>query len=109
MDELNYHQLRLFWAVAREGHLTRASKKLNLTPQTVSGQIRSIEETFGEKLFDRVNRRMVLTDAGRVTLHYADDIIERFYALLMRRSVMHPAVAAICEAAQVALAASGEE
>lgn len=74
MDDLNYHHLRLFWAVAHEGNLTRASQKLHLTPQTVSTQIRDFEEVLGEKLFQRVGRRLVLTDVGRNALGYADEI-----------------------------------
>ena len=74
MDNLNYHHLRLFWAVAREGNLTRASGKLHLTPQTVSTQIRDLEAALGENLFRRTGRRMVLTDVGHVTLRYADEI-----------------------------------
>ncbi|MBW2454055.1 MAG: transcriptional activator NhaR [Deltaproteobacteria bacterium] len=74
MGTLNYHHLRLFWAVAREGNLTRAGGKLHLTPQTVSTQIRDFEAALEEKLFRRTGRRMVLTDAGRVALRYADEI-----------------------------------
>lgn len=86
LDELNYHQLRLFWAVAREGHLTRASERLRLTPQTVSSQIRALEETLDERLFHRAGRRLVLTDAGRVALHYADEIFSLGTEL---REVLH--------------------
>ncbi len=74
MDTLNYHHLRLFQAVAREGNLTRASGRLHLTPQTVSSQIRDMESAIGEQLFLRSGRRMVLTDAGIVALRYADEI-----------------------------------
>lgn len=74
MSTLNYHHLRLFQAVAREGNLTRASKHLCLTPQTVSTQIRSLEEALGETLFERIGRRLVITDVGRVVLQYADEI-----------------------------------
>ena len=74
MENLNYHHLRLFWAVAREGNLTRASVKLHLTPQTVSTQIRDFETALGEKLFRRSGRRMPLTDVGHVALRYADEI-----------------------------------
>ncbi len=74
MGPLNYHHLRLFQAVAREGNLTRASGHLHLTPQTVSTQIRDFEESIGEKLFDRKGRRLLLTDLGRVVLQYADEI-----------------------------------
>lgn len=74
MEPLNYHHLRLFWAVAREGHLSRASAKLHLTPQTVSAQVRSLEQSFGEPLFRRTGRRLVLTEAGQLVQGYADEI-----------------------------------
>ncbi len=71
---MNYHHLRLFRAVAREGNLTRASRSLRLTPQTVSTQIKTLEESLGESLFSRTGRRLVLTAAGQVALRYANDI-----------------------------------
>lgn len=74
MESLNYHHLRLFQAVAREGNLTRASAWLHLTPQTVSSQVKEMERAMGESLFKRSGRRMVLTDAGAVALRYADEI-----------------------------------
>ena len=74
METLNYHHLRLFQAVAREGHLTRASGRLHLTPQTVSTQIRDLEAAIGEQLFRRSGRRMVLTAAGQVALRYTNEI-----------------------------------
>jgi LysR family transcriptional activator of nhaA len=74
METLNYHHLRLFCAVAHEGNLSRASKKLHLAPQTVSTQIRDFETALGEQLFRRSGRRMLLTDVGHVALRYADEI-----------------------------------
>lgn len=71
---LNYHHLRLFWAVAREGNLTRASRDLHLTPQTVSTQVRDLEAELGEKLFRRSGRTLVLTDMGRLVFRFADEI-----------------------------------
>lgn len=82
METLNYHHLKLFWAVAREGNLTRASRKLCLTPQTVSGQIRVLEESLNEKLFRRSGRRLVLTEVGHVVMRYADDIFSTGRELL---------------------------
>jgi LysR family transcriptional activator of nhaA len=73
---LNYQHLRYFWAVARHGNLTRASAELGLTPQTVSAQIRRLEEGLGEELFARQGRRLVLTDVGEVVLRYADVIFD---------------------------------
>ena len=73
---LNYHHLRYFWAVARRGNLTRASEELNLTPQTVSTQIKDLEAALGERLFKRSGRLLVLTEVGQVVYRYADDIFE---------------------------------
>jgi LysR family transcriptional activator of nhaA len=74
MDWLNYHHLRYFWMVAREGGLRRAAEKLHVSPPSISAQIRELEEALGEKLFRRSGRGNVLTDAGQVALRYADEI-----------------------------------
>lgn len=71
---LNYGHLQYFWAVAREGHLTRAAESLHVSQSAVSAQIRRLEESLGRRLFDRVGRRMVLTEAGRRALDHADAI-----------------------------------
>jgi LysR family transcriptional activator of nhaA len=73
---LNYHHLLYFWTVAREGSLTRGSKELHLTPQTVSGQLRALEDSLGEKLFDRSHRRLALTQTGQVVFEYANEIFQ---------------------------------
>ncbi|MBT8443748.1 MAG: transcriptional activator NhaR [Gammaproteobacteria bacterium] len=74
MRHLNYNHLLYFWIVAREGSIARASEVLHLTPQTISGQLKLLEENVGEALFDRVGRGLVLTDTGRVVNQYADEI-----------------------------------
>jgi len=74
VEWLNYHHLLYFWRVAREGHLTRASRELHLTPQTVSAQVRALEEALGEPLFERKGRRLVLTETGRTVYGYAEEI-----------------------------------
>lgn len=74
MEWLNYHHLLYFWTVAREGSVARACKQLNLTQQTISGQIRALEEDLGEKLLVRSGRGLVLTDVGRTVYRYADEI-----------------------------------
>jgi LysR family transcriptional activator of nhaA len=74
MNRLNYKHLRYFWAVAREGGVVRAGRALHVSPQTISGQLRQLEQTLGGALFARRGRRLELTDAGRVALGYADDI-----------------------------------
>lgn len=74
MEWLNYHHLLYFWVVAREGGQAQAGKLLRLSPSTLSGQIRALEESLGEPLFTRSGRRLVLTDVGRVVYRYADEI-----------------------------------
>ncbi|GAB1720371.1 MAG: transcriptional regulator, LysR family [Nitrosospira sp.] len=73
---LNYKQLHYFWAVAKAGSIVRASERLHLTPQTLSGQIGLLEEAIGVALFLRVGRRLELTEAGRLALCYADEVFQ---------------------------------
>ena len=74
MEFLNYHHLRYFWTVAKEGGLTKAAVKLNVTQPTISAQIQALEAVLGEKLFRRAGRNLALTDAGRQVLSYAEEI-----------------------------------
>jgi len=71
---INYKHLHYFWVVAKEGGIARASERLYLTPQTISGQLSLLEENFGEALFIRVGRNLELTETGRLALSYADEI-----------------------------------
>jgi len=74
MEWLNYHHLLYFWAVARYGSVVRASRELRLAQPTISGQVRRLEDVIGERLFERVGRRLVLTSVGRTVFRYADEI-----------------------------------
>lgn len=74
MAWLNYHHLLYFWTVAREGSIARATRILHLTQPTISAQIRTLEESLGEKLFARSGRRLVLTEVGQVVYQYAEEI-----------------------------------
>jgi LysR family transcriptional activator of nhaA len=74
MDWLNYHHLLYFWTVAKKGSITEACKELRLAQPTISGQLRSLEEQLGEKLFTRVGRRLELTEVGKLVYRYADEI-----------------------------------
>lgn len=76
MATLNYNHLRYFRAVAREGNLTRTAQMLNLSQSALSTQIRTFENRLGHDLFDRVGRQLVLTEAGRIALDYADAIFK---------------------------------
>ncbi|MBN2369331.1 MAG: transcriptional activator NhaR [Vicinamibacteria bacterium] len=74
MDWLNYHHLLYFWTVARAGGLAAAAKELHLSLPTISVQIRRLEESLGEKLFERAGRRLALTEVGKVVYRFADEI-----------------------------------
>jgi LysR family transcriptional activator of nhaA len=74
MEWLNYHHLRYFWTVAREGSLARAAAKLHVSQPSISEQIRELETALGEKLFRRAGRHNVLTEAGQVVYNYAGEI-----------------------------------
>jgi LysR family transcriptional activator of nhaA len=74
MQSLNYHHLRYFWVVAREGGLVPAGKVLRLSHPTLSTQVHALEAQLGQQLFTKVGRKLVLTDVGRVVYRYADEI-----------------------------------
>jgi len=73
---LNFKHLYYFFAVAKAGAINRAAEKLNLTPQTLSGQLTLFEKRLGVALFRRTGRRLELTDAGHVAFSYADEIFQ---------------------------------
>ena len=82
MAELNFHHLRYFWVVAHHRHLTKAAEALHVSPSALSIQLRQLEERLGHALFERRNRQLVLTEAGRVALTHADTIFQTGQELL---------------------------
>ncbi|MFO1381863.1 MAG: transcriptional activator NhaR [Chitinivorax sp.] len=73
-DRLNYKHLYYFWVAAKEGGVMRAAERLQMSPQTVSGQISLLEQALGKSLFTLQGRRLSLTEAGRIALSHADQI-----------------------------------
>jgi LysR family transcriptional regulator, transcriptional activator of nhaA len=71
---MNLKHLRYFWAVARFEGVARAAEKLELAPQTLSGQIAELQVQLGVELLRPVGRRLELTEAGRLAYSYADEI-----------------------------------
>lgn len=112
MPFLNYHHLRYFRAIATEGTLTRAAQRLNISQSALSIQLRSLEESLGQPLFHRQKKSLVLTEAGRIALEYAESIFragEEMTAVLrdeaggQRRVVRIGAVATLSRNFQIAL------
>lgn len=71
---LNYHHLYYFWTIANEGSIAKAAEKLRLGQPTLSTQLKQLEDTLGSALFERKNRKLILTEAGQVALEYANEI-----------------------------------
>ena len=76
MRDLNYNHLRYFWAVVHAGGLTRAAAMMNLSQSALSVQIQKLEHQIGHPLFERAGRKLVLTEAGRIALDYADTVFK---------------------------------
>lgn len=74
---MNLAQLRAFHAVAREGSFTTAARALSVTQPTVSSQVKTLEDSYGIRLFDRRGRRVVVTELGKTLFA----ITRRLYAL----------------------------
>ncbi|WP_299143378.1 LysR family transcriptional regulator [uncultured Tateyamaria sp.] len=93
MSTLNYHHLRYFREVAREGHLGHAAARLNVSQSALSTQIKQLEQRLDQALFDRVGRTLVLTEAGRIALDHADRIFDAgddLLATLSQNSTTRP-------------------
>ena len=74
MRHLNYSHLHYFWTVAREGSIAKAADVLHITPQTISGQLKLLDEAVGQRLFNKAGRGLVLSEMGRVVFSYAEEI-----------------------------------
>src|ERR1700757_1568607 len=82
MEWLNFHHLRYFWTVARKGSVRKAAEELHVSQPSISAQLRLLEESFGQKLFRRGGRNLVLNEMGQVVLSYADEIFSAGRELL---------------------------
>lgn len=71
---INYHHLFYFKTIAEEGSVSKAAEKLRLGQPTLSAQLKQFEDHLGAQLFERRNRKLILTEQGRVALDYAKNI-----------------------------------
>jgi len=82
MSALNFHHLRYFWTIARERSLTRAAERLHVSQSALSIQLAQLEQRLGVRLFDRRNRQLHLTEAGRIALQHSEVIFSAGEELL---------------------------
>lgn len=73
---MELRQLKTFQMVARLLSFNRAAENLNYAPSTVSTQIRNLEEEFGVPLFDRLGKRIRLTEAGQMLIKYSQKMLD---------------------------------
>ena len=76
MPYLNYHHLKYFRAIARQGGLTKAAEHLNVSPSSLSVQLKALEDQLGHALFLREGKSLILTDAGKIALSYAESVFK---------------------------------
>jgi DNA-binding transcriptional LysR family regulator len=84
-------QLRYFVAVAEEGHVGRAARRLRIAQPPLSRQIRSLEDELGAPLFTRTARGMRLLPAGVTLLEHARGILARVDAAVVAVRAKEPA------------------
>ena len=77
MTRATLDQLRVFLAVVEHMHFTRAAEALYMTQSSVSAAIQILEESYGTKLFHRINRRVEITDAGRLLHAEAQKVLDQ--------------------------------
>lgn len=82
MPQLNFHHLRYFWVIASEGGMSRAARRLNVSPSSLSVQLKALEDQLGQALFERKGKALVLTEAGRIALDYANTVFRSGHELL---------------------------
>lgn len=74
---MTLEQLRIFVAVAEREHVTQAARALNMTQSATSAAITALESRYATRLFDRIGRRIALTEAGRLFLVEARAVLAR--------------------------------
>ena len=75
-QDLNYKHLYYFWVTAKEGGMSHAAARLGMAVQTVSAQVRLLEQSLGAALFKPAGRGLALTDAGHAALQVAEQIFQ---------------------------------
>jgi LysR family transcriptional regulator, transcriptional activator of nhaA len=74
MLTLNFHHLRIFWVITQAGGLTAAARRLNVSPSTLSTQLKELELRMGSPLFARENKKLTLTETGRLVRDHCEVI-----------------------------------
>jgi LysR family transcriptional activator of nhaA len=82
VSHINYNHLYYFWQVCKEGSVVGAAEALYLTPQTITGQIKALEERLDGKLFKRKGRGLEPSELGQLVFRYADRMFTLSHEML---------------------------
>lgn len=75
---MTLRHLKIFLAVCEQNSITKAAEKLYISQPAVSNSIKELEDYYGIKFFDRISKRLILTEAGKRVLEYATHIVSLF-------------------------------
>ncbi|MEN7974065.1 MAG: LysR family transcriptional regulator, partial [Verrucomicrobiota bacterium] len=78
---MEIHQLAYFVAIVETGGFSRAAERCNVAQPSLSQQIKKLENEIGQPLFDRLGRKVVLTDMGKLLLPRARAILEELQGI----------------------------
>ena len=81
MVPLNYNQLYYFFKIAELGSIAEASKSVLISSPALSMQLKELEENLGTPLFERVGKKLILTESGTIVFEYARDIFKLGFEL----------------------------
>lgn len=76
MRWINYHHLLYFHTIAQEGGVAKASRKLRVGQPALSTQLKQLEASMGFPLFERINKKLFLTEKGKIIFEYASEIFK---------------------------------
>ena len=78
---MTIRHLNIFLAVAETGSMRTAAQQLYISQPTVSQTIRELEEHYGVALFERLSRKLYITEEGRQLLYYAHQLMHQYHTM----------------------------
>jgi LysR family transcriptional activator of nhaA len=81
LRNINFNHVFYFWNIAKEKSIRSAATKLNLSPSTISDQLKSLERELGSDLFERRGRKLFLTDIGHKVFNFSNNYFKQAESL----------------------------
>ena len=93
---MNIRGITIVKAILSEGSFQKAAQRLNCSQSTITFQVRQLEDELSLRLFEKMGRRMVLSQAGKDILPYMDSILHSVRAIEEYRSGKHELAGELC-------------